>query len=66
MNIYQIFSPDGFSIDPCNEYKSIKAAKIAFHLWLKRYEIQGYYSSTNYGKIDLKSVKFYCQIIKIN
>ena len=63
---YQIFSPDNFLIHPFNTYKSIKHAKIQFNIWLKRYEIQGYYSSLNYGKIALNEVINYCQIIKIH
>jgi hypothetical protein len=64
MKKYEILSPDGFTIDPYNKYKSIKQAKIEFNIWLKKYEIQGYYSSVNYGKIPLNEVELYCKIIK--
>jgi AAA+ superfamily predicted ATPase len=63
---YQILSPDGFTID-CNTtyYKSIKQAKEAFKNWLQRYKIQGYYSSSKYGKIDLSNLEEYCQLITL-
>lgn len=63
---YQILSPDGFTID-CNVsyYKSIKQAKEAFKNWLQRYKIQGYYSSSKYGKIDLLDIEDYCQLVTL-
>lgn len=63
---YQILSPDGFTID-CNVsyYKSIKQAKEALKNWLQRYKVQGYYSSTRYGQIDLLDIEDYCQLITL-
>lgn len=63
MKKYEILSPDGFTID-CNTYKTIKEAKIAFDEWLKNYERQGYYSSVNYGLIQLNDVETYCTLIQ--
>jgi len=37
----------------------------AFEEWKKRYEMQGYYSSTNYGRIPLNELENYCKIILI-
>ena len=63
---YQILSPDGFEINPnINYYKSIKEVKQSFYNWVERYKIQGYYSSPNYGKINLNDIEYYCTIIEI-
>lgn len=61
---YNILSPDGFTITPDN-YKSKALANKTFTLWRKRYEKQGYYSSTN-GRIALNQLKHECQMITIN
>ena len=60
---YTILSPDGFTIEHKPHYPTPDKAKIAFSNWLKRYERQGYYSSVNYGRIDLKELEYYCQFI---
>lgn len=62
--IYNVLSPDGFSIHPTDTYTSKKAAFIAFDEWKKRYEQQGYYSSNN-GRIPLKDLADYCQLIEV-
>ena len=63
---YDVLSPDKISIHFFDTYKSIKEAKQALNLWIKRYEFQGYYSSTDYGRIPLNELGKYCAIIKIN
>jgi hypothetical protein len=63
---YQILSPDGFTIEFSKEYyKTKKDALKSFENWLDRYKVQGFYSSTNYGKIHILDIKDYCQFIKI-
>ena len=61
---YEILSPDGFTIEYVPFYSSKKKATDAFKKWLKRYEFQGYYSSTRFGRIPLNKVKNYCQFNK--
>jgi hypothetical protein len=61
---YDVISPDGFSIHPTDTYKTKAEAAHAFKQWVKRYEVQGYYSSTNYGRIPLEEVIRYCKIVK--
>jgi hypothetical protein len=63
---YNVISPDGFSITFDETYNTIKEAKKAFNEWKKRYKLQGYYSSTQYGRIPLKDLESYCSIIEIN
>jgi hypothetical protein len=62
---YDILSPDGFSISATETYTSKKQAIKAFDEWKKRYEIQGYYSSTKYGRIHLSELQNYCQLIEL-
>jgi len=63
---YDVISPDGFSIHPTDTYKTKAEATFAFKQWVKRYEVQGYYSSTNYGRIPLNEIIRYCKIIKVD
>lgn len=63
---YQILSPDGFNIDfSISYYKSKKEALTALKNWLNRYKIHGYYSSTQYGRINLLDLQDYCQLIEL-
>jgi hypothetical protein len=62
---FNVLSPDGFSIDPFKKYKDRNEAIKEFMQWQKRYEKQGYYSSTNYGRIPLDQLHEYCQLIEI-
>lgn len=64
--MFDVLSPDGFSIHPVDTYKTKAEAAYAFKQWLKRYEVQGYYSSTNYGRIPLEEVIRYCKIVKVD
>lgn len=62
--MYDILSPDGFSIHPTDIYETPEQAWAAFDEWLKRYEHQGYYSS-NKGRIPLNEVKQHCKLIPL-
>ena len=62
---YQVISPDGFRIDfETPYYPTLKKAKEAFEKWKEKYERQGYYSSSQYGRIDLDELKDYCEFNK--
>ena len=63
---YDVISPDGFSIHREDTYTSRKAAMAAFNEWKERYRAQGYYSSTNYGRIALEDLEQYCQLKELN
>lgn len=53
----EVLSPDGFTIEfDKRYYPSKKKAFEAFDKWKKRYEQQGYYSSTN-GRIPLDQLE---------
>lgn len=59
---YTVLSPDGFTIErEPTYYRSRKKSIEAFNDWKKRYEVQGYYSSSIHGRIDLLDLEDYCQ-----
>ena len=62
---YDVLSPDGFSIHPVDTYPSEKKAREAFDKWKERYKTQGYYSSTNYGRIPLDDLFNYCKVVTV-
>ncbi len=61
---FDVLSPDGFSIDRVKKYKSKASALTALKAWIKRYELQGYYSS-NKGRISLEDLESNCRIIEL-
>lgn len=61
---YDVLSPDGFAIHPTKTYWSKKEAETAFEEWKKRYELQGYYSSSKHGRIPLEDLHEYCEIVE--
>lgn len=62
---YQVLSPDGITIE-FNKwaYPSMKKAKESFENWARRFERQGYYSSSN-GQIPLNELINHCTFKKI-
>lgn len=66
MKKYQILSPDGFTLEfGVSYYRSKKKAIEAFNRWKVRFEHQGYYSSTSYGRIELCDLENYCKLITL-
>jgi hypothetical protein len=61
---YDVLSPDGFAISATETYNSVEKAKAALKQWMKRYEMQGYYSSNN-GRISLNELESHCRIITL-
>lgn len=67
MTKFQVLSPDGFTIEFDKPYyPSKKKAFEAFDKWKKRYEVQGYYSSNEYGRILLEDLENYISVNKLN
>ena len=63
MKTYNVLSPDGFPIHFADTYKSVEEAKKAIQEWKKNYLHQGFYSSTQYGRIPLNELENYCDIV---
>ncbi len=61
---FNVISPDGFAIDRVATYKNREEAIVAFNVWKKRFEIQGYYSS-NQGRISLEDLADFCSIVQV-
>ena len=59
--VYDVLSPDEFSISPDEFYTSPEAAEAAFHKWAERFKQQGYYSS-NRGRIELADLQDECSL----
>lgn len=62
---FDVFSPDGFAIDRTETYPSREVAEQKLDEWVKRYETQGYYSTSNRQRIPLDELKDYCEIVQI-
>ena len=60
---YMVISPDGIDISG-KLHKTPKEAKAELMEWVKRYEHQGYYSSSN-GRISLSELPEECTIIEV-
>lgn len=63
--LWNVISPDGFSIHPIDTYPTLEKAKEAFNEWSKNYERQGYYSSVK-GRIELSELEKHCTYKKLN
>ena len=48
--MFDVISPDGFSISMSDTYANEIIAKQKLKEWMKRYESQGYYSSCEIDK----------------
>jgi len=65
---YNVFSPDGFTINFGEVYNGMEAAKLALKQFCSRYERQGYYSTVINGErvqIPFNSIQVYCKIMSI-
>lgn len=62
---FKIISPDGFAIEKDIISYNKEDIERKFNKWKTRFEFQGYYSSTQYGRIPLDELINYCIIEKI-
>jgi hypothetical protein len=62
---FNVLSPDGFTIHFSNTYSSKKEAFNAANKWVEGYKVQGYYSSVRYGRIDMRDILDYCQLVEV-
>jgi hypothetical protein len=62
---FEVFSPDGFAISREETYPSIQVAEQKLQEWVKRYEFQGYYSTSNRERITLDKLASCCKIVPI-
>lgn len=62
---FVVLSPDGIRISYNKTYKTEEDAYEAFKLWVENYRNQGYYSSVEFGRIDLEDMEHYCQMVEI-
>jgi hypothetical protein len=62
---YRLLSPDGFDIEMDAVYTQSELMP-AFEKFKKRFEKQGYYSTSNRTKIDLQDLEDYMQVVEYN
>ena len=63
---FDVYSPDGFAIDRTETYPSPEVAQQKLQEWVKRYEQQGYYSTSNRERIPLDELASRCSIVPIS
>ena len=66
MKLFDVKSPDGFSTTMSCFFTSEELAKREIDNFVKRYENQGYYSTSNREQISLDEAKERCRIIPID
>jgi hypothetical protein len=62
---YDVLSPDGYSISFSELWDTPEEAQKALNEWVKGYERQGYYSTTNRERIPLDELTTWCRIVPI-
>jgi hypothetical protein len=62
---FDVFSPDGFAISREEIYPSREVAEQKLQEWVKRYEFQGYYSTSNRERITLDELASRCKIVEV-
>ena len=60
---YDINSPDGFGMYMDKIYSSPEKADDAFQVWIKRFEHQGYYSTSKRKQIPLDQLRNHCRLV---
>ena len=65
MTQFEVLSSEGFAIDREETFPSVEVAEQKLDEWVKRYEQQGYYSTSNRQRIPLDELKDYCKIVQI-
>lgn len=61
---FDVLSPDGISIEG-SEYVSRAAAESSLKQWVKRFEWQGFYSTSRWERIPLAEIAGRCRIVEI-
>lgn len=63
-SMYNVLSPDGFSITFDKTYKTKEEAERATLEWVKNFEHQGYYSTSRRERIPLSELASRCTLIE--
>lgn len=62
--VFDVISPDGFSINMEGVYSTPEAAQAAIPKFVERYRSQGYYSSMK-GRISLEDLPAHCTVVPL-
>jgi hypothetical protein len=63
--LFDVLSPDGISIAYDTLYPTREAAETALRCWAKRFEWQGFYSTSRWERIPLDQLPGRCRIIEL-
>ena len=66
MHKYFILSPDGFPIHPEDTYSTVDQVKEAYNDFVQRYQLQGYYSTSNRERLPLDNLDKYMKVKVLN
>lgn len=61
---FDVLSPDGISIEG-NEYATRADAESALQRWAKRFEWQGFYSTSRWERIPIAELPGRCRIVEV-
>lgn len=61
---FDVLSPDGISIEG-GEYATRVAAESALRRWVKRFEWQGFYSTSRWERIPLAELPGRCRLVEV-
>ena len=61
---WNVLSPDGIPTR-MEDFKTKKEMLSYFTEWKNGFKRQGYYSSNNWGRIDLEDLDDFCEIIRV-
>ena len=62
--MFDVLSPDGFSIHPVNTYPTRADAESALRGWVNGFEFQGFYSTSRRERIPLDELAGRCRIVE--
>lgn len=62
--MHNYLSPDNIAIS-FEWFNSKDEADLFLTQWVKKFENQGYYSSSNFGRISLENLKEHCRYIQL-
>lgn len=63
--MYDVLSPDGFSIDPQEVYQDLDSAHAAAVAFAERFVRQGFYSTARRERIPLEDIAGRCRVVEV-
>jgi hypothetical protein len=64
-DMYDVLSPDGFSITPDKVYPDLESAHAAAVAFAERFQFQGFYSTAQRERIPLTDIAGRCRVVEV-